>query len=178
MSKSLKKIIVAVLVVVIAITGLNYERVFLIPKYRKPIIDNVIDPISVIFKNEEFHDGLLCGEFNSKNSMGGYTGFEKFIAHPYQVFFDENILSSDSSPLSYWSRLLGSSETLDRMTYEMAITRALEKNKQTYHEYESIKSEYYAIRLRDYSSSEEYQIAKASYKQKMFLIMWDSICDN
>ncbi len=178
MSKSLKKAIVAVLVVVIAIIGFNYERVFLIPKYRKPIIDNVIDPTSVIFKNEVFHDGILCGEFNSKNRMGAYTGFEKFIANPYEVFFDENILRGDTSPLSYWSRFLGMTEALEQMTYEMAKIRALEKNKQIYDEYESVMSEYYAIRLRDYSSSEEYELAKAAYKQKMFFIMWNGICVN
>ena len=187
MNKTTKKIIVIGLIIVSVIVGFNYERIFLIPKYRKPIIDNVIDPTSVIFKNEEFHDGLLCGEFNSKNRMGAYTGFEKFIAHPYEAFINENILRSDRRQTSYLSRfvkwsqqyyLLGESEELERINYALELTRALEKNKQTYNEYESLEKKYYAISATDYLSADEYQIAKASYKQKMFIIMWDNICED
>jgi hypothetical protein len=43
------------------------------------------DPDSAKFQNVYFHQGkdgvpLTCGEINSKNSFGGYGGFQKFIS--------------------------------------------------------------------------------------------------
>lgn len=50
------------------------------------------DPVSAEVKN---HKGN-CGEVNSKNSFGGYTGFKRFIASPAIVVIDgENIESSE-----------------------------------------------------------------------------------
>ena len=42
------------------------------------------DPESAQFRNVAFHSAsgtpLTCGEVNSKNAFGGYSGFERFIA--------------------------------------------------------------------------------------------------
>jgi hypothetical protein len=41
------------------------------------------DPDSAQFRNVEFHSAVApvtCGEVNTKNSFGGYSGFERFIA--------------------------------------------------------------------------------------------------
>ena len=41
------------------------------------------DPESAQFRNVQFHSGVApvtCGEVNAKNSFGGYSGYERFIA--------------------------------------------------------------------------------------------------
>lgn len=41
------------------------------------------DPDSAQFRDVEFYDGVApvtCGLVNAKNSFGGYSGFERFIA--------------------------------------------------------------------------------------------------
>lgn len=42
------------------------------------------DPESAQFRDVAFHSGsgtpITCGEVNSKNGFGGYSGFERFIA--------------------------------------------------------------------------------------------------
>lgn len=50
------------------------------------------DPESAQIRNQSG----MCGEVNSKNSFGGYTGFKRFIASPAIVAIDgENIESSE-----------------------------------------------------------------------------------
>lgn len=50
------------------------------------------DPESAQIRNQNG----MCGEVNSKNSFGGYTGFKRFIASPAIVAIDgENIESSE-----------------------------------------------------------------------------------
>lgn len=51
---------------------------------RAKLVSALKDPGSVQWRNEIVGtDGAtLCGEFNSKNSMGGYVGFTRFIANP------------------------------------------------------------------------------------------------
>jgi hypothetical protein len=50
------------------------------------------DPESAQIRNQSG----MCGEVNSKNSFGGYTGFKRFIASPTIVAIDgENIESSE-----------------------------------------------------------------------------------
>ena len=50
------------------------------PNGREALLTRLKDPESARFRNvKPTADGLyLCGEVNSKNSMGGYTGFKKF----------------------------------------------------------------------------------------------------
>lgn len=48
--------------------------------YKKAFDTVLVDPKSVEYKNVfVYKDGTACGEVNSKNRMGGYTGFRAFI---------------------------------------------------------------------------------------------------
>ena len=56
------------------------------------------DPDSAKFQNLYFHKGkdnipMTCGEVNSKNSFGGYGGFQKFISagSPELTFLSEQM---------------------------------------------------------------------------------------
>lgn len=51
--------------------------------------EHLTDPQSAQFKNK---DGM-CGEVNSKNKLGGYAGFQRYIAAGKNVFFDDNSYS-------------------------------------------------------------------------------------
>ena len=44
------------------------------------------DPESAQFKNQ---DGM-CGEVNSKNKLGGYAGFQRYIGAGKTLVFDDN----------------------------------------------------------------------------------------
>lgn len=47
---------------------------------RKPVLAQLKDPDSATFRNETLRPpGTLCGEYNSKNGMGGYAGHSRFI---------------------------------------------------------------------------------------------------
>ena len=50
---------------------------------KKHIEGRLKDPESVRYKNvRTFADGTICGEYNSKGSGGGYTGFTMFTFAP------------------------------------------------------------------------------------------------
>lgn len=125
MNKTFKQTITAVLLVIIVIIGFNFESIFLLPRYHRPIIDNMIDPTSVLFKNEKFNGQILCGEFNSKNRMGAYTGFNRFISSPYQAYLVDDELSSDGSKLD---EFFGFTPALGAVGFQMAISQTLAKN--------------------------------------------------
>lgn len=84
---NIKNISAISFIILIAIAALNFDRFFLIPKYRVPILDNMVDPDSTNFKNEKIHGDFLCGEFNSKNSFGAYTGFNRFVSNSSVALF-------------------------------------------------------------------------------------------
>lgn len=70
--------------------------------YVQEIVKNdLIDPVSAQFKNQKG----FCGEVNSKNKMGGYVGFKKFIVlSPTSVFFEDEInLSTKQFPNAWES---------------------------------------------------------------------------
>ena len=50
---------------------------------KKKIEGQLIDPSSVQYRNIIVKNGpssvIVCGEFNAKNRMGGYTGFKPFV---------------------------------------------------------------------------------------------------
>ena len=56
------------------------------------------DPSSAKFRNVYFHRGadnipMTCGEVNSKNSFGGYGGYQKFVSagKPEVTFLQEQV---------------------------------------------------------------------------------------
>lgn len=46
------------------------------------------DPESAKFENVVLSHVLVCGQVNSKNSMGGYVGYKRFIADRYGTEFE------------------------------------------------------------------------------------------
>ncbi|AXW00533.1 hypothetical protein CJO81_06990 [Ralstonia solanacearum] len=60
---------------------------------RKQVLDRLTDPSTAQFRNTFYGpvvDGerAWCGEVNAKNQMGGYVGFERFIASPKLALID------------------------------------------------------------------------------------------
>lgn len=56
------------------------------------------DPNSAEFRNVYFHRGsdgipMTCGEVNSRNSFGGYSGYQKFVSggKPDLTFLEEQV---------------------------------------------------------------------------------------
>lgn len=74
---------VAGVLVVLAVAVLGY-RAYLIHEMRKPILAMMGDPDSAKFRSERYfgdwtgRNGILCGEVNAKNRMGGYVGYQWF----------------------------------------------------------------------------------------------------
>ena len=78
--------------------GLYYKRLSNISEAKKSLIDVLKNPDTVKFRNEVFFKtpGVICGEFNAQNSMGGYVGFKKYIAKSkFFLIEDEDVLSWD-----------------------------------------------------------------------------------
>lgn len=85
----MKKIIVAGLIAV-ALAGCGKEptpeqlKAFKEVKAQGAIKQLLKDPDSAKFQNMNG----MCGEVNSKNSFGAYTGYQKFIASPDLVVLE------------------------------------------------------------------------------------------
>jgi hypothetical protein len=47
---------------------------------RKAVQNYLKDPESAKFRDLQVNGVTLCGEVNARNTFGGYTGFQKFIA--------------------------------------------------------------------------------------------------
>ena len=59
----------------------QYDELFVVPPLRAMISSQMKDPDSAKFRNESLtKSGWLCGEINSKNGLGGYSGFERYIS--------------------------------------------------------------------------------------------------
>jgi hypothetical protein len=75
---------------------------------KEQIKGRLKDPDSAKFRNVHFYSGggvpVTCGEVNSKNSFGGYTGFERFIAAGSQLAVVESDMTSPSELDEVWER--------------------------------------------------------------------------
>ncbi len=74
-----------------------------IVKSHGAIKSRLRDPGSADFRNSRFYSGgpvpVVCGEVNSKNGFGGYTGFQRFIASgddPNIAFVASDVAVGDS----------------------------------------------------------------------------------
>lgn len=74
-----------------------------IVKSRDAIKSRLRDPSSADFRNVRFYSGgpvpVVCGEVDSKNGFGGYTGFQRFIASgddPNIAFVASDVAVGDS----------------------------------------------------------------------------------
>lgn len=177
MKKTHKNIIIVILILMLGYIAFNFERLFIMPKYRMPIIDNMIDPTSTLFKNEKNHGELLCGEFNSKNRMGAYTGFSRFISTPYLALTTTGVLEIDESNFSYWDKFRGLSSSVAELQFQIIINRLLRVDKVSYDKHTLVWEEYHAKKFADYANDEEYEKAKSTFEETKFEILWSSICE-
>lgn len=61
-------------------TGLSHAESLLAKQAKEAVKERLIDPESATFKIEyEDPKGLICGQVNAKNRLGGYTGFSRFM---------------------------------------------------------------------------------------------------
>ncbi|WP_417283756.1 hypothetical protein [Comamonas sp.] len=94
------------LLAVLVVVGMMVATIFgvrnhLIGELRKPVLSQLNDPDSALFRNEVIRgpwkaaDSTLCGELNARNKMGGYVGYKKF----YVALGD--IVDIDADPKMY-----------------------------------------------------------------------------
>lgn len=83
----MKKVWIALAIVGVIVAGVFGWRAYLVHELRKPVLAELNDPDSAKFRNEwlasgwsvwSVKHGILCGEVNAKNRMGGYVGYVKF----------------------------------------------------------------------------------------------------
>lgn len=94
----------------------KYDDWIVIPKMREQIQFSMKDPDSAQFRNEKIGVGnALCGEVNSKNGFGAYSGYERFIS-----------VNSSSNYLESTGKIETESteEVVERMDKEIAILKA------------------------------------------------------
>ena len=71
----------------------------LIAKAKTTAAYNLKDPDSAKFRDMTVIRGVVCGQINAKNSMGGYVGFKRFL-----VAKDSSLIDDDSKPFDQlWS---------------------------------------------------------------------------
>lgn len=60
----------------------NYEAWFVAPKLRAGLLTSLVDADSAQFRGERVvrSGTVICGEFNSKNRLGGYAGFRRYMS--------------------------------------------------------------------------------------------------
>lgn len=82
----------------------------LIQMARDAVRARLKDPDSADFRNVGYYSGgetdgaAVCGEVNSRNSFGGYTGFERFVAAGNAAFFESDTNDGRFGP-DVWDRL-------------------------------------------------------------------------
>jgi len=77
--------IISALLIILIVTILIPDISLAEPDYVKCVKQHLKDPDSAKFKNyvhsrsNDGYDEYFCGEYNSKNSYGGYEGYSRFI---------------------------------------------------------------------------------------------------
>lgn len=110
---SIKALIISLLLCTAPVSGYSADTDTQISRWKTVCMDAVQqklkDPSSAKFRNVRFCRGLnnlpLCyGEVNSKNSFGGYGGFQRFISagSPKLTYLEEQVSDFDKA----WSKLL------------------------------------------------------------------------
>lgn len=57
-------------------------------QYKDPVEENLFDPDSSRYRNIRYYSPkskgkkitVMCGKYNAKNRMGGYTGYKRFVS--------------------------------------------------------------------------------------------------
>lgn len=87
------------------------KREYWIIQSKDTITSRLRDPDSADFRNSRFYSGgdvpVTCGEVNAKNALGGYTGFERFIAAgpSTDLAFTASDFAAGDSIDNVWERL-------------------------------------------------------------------------
>jgi hypothetical protein len=83
----MRKVVLGVAVLLaVLVAGVFGYRAYLISELRKPVLAELNDPDSAVFRREEvvgpwaLSKTVLCGEVNAKNRMGGFVGYRQFSA--------------------------------------------------------------------------------------------------
>lgn len=84
----------------------------LIYKAKKTVAASLKDSGSAQFRDVFFSEtekggSVVCGQINSKNSLGAYTGFQRFISNGQTTFIEEN----DSNIGDTWAQVCLSDNT-------------------------------------------------------------------
>lgn len=66
----------------------NYDAWVRAPKLREGLTRSLVDADSAQFRGERVASNgtIICGEFNSKNRMGGYGGFRRYMSTAGSAF--------------------------------------------------------------------------------------------
>lgn len=83
----------------------SYER-DLVYEAKKTVAASLKDPDSAQFRDVFFNEtakggSVVCGQVNSKNSLGAYTGFQRFISNGQTTFLEEK----DSNIGETWAQV-------------------------------------------------------------------------
>lgn len=160
MNKKLHMPIIVALAIGLLYVMFSFQELFVKPKYRAAIIQVMVDPTSALFRNEYFSGKFMCGEYNAKNRMGAYDGFERFISDTdnarvanaiYTISGGNNIVFEINSRVS-----IGRSDKLET-------------------DIENLKK---LKRDLSYTDKDEYELEKAreDLDYEIFEIYWASIC--
>lgn len=117
MSKYNKLILIAVIITSILVLAINWKTWFVYPKHYEIVKKHLKDPDSAKFRNSYFsNNGCFCGEFNAKNSSGGYVGFRRFAINVSSM--------SDNSATIEGTEIVGSGDAyIDVMDSEIEILK-------------------------------------------------------
>lgn len=95
-----------------AFDDVSNQRLWII-KSQDAIRGRLRDPDSAEFRETRFYSGgrvpVVCGEVNSRNGFGGYTGYQRFIA------------SGDDQSIAFVASDVEAGDTLDAAWEELCI---------------------------------------------------------
>lgn len=117
---------------------------------KKSLEEILHDPESVRYKNiRETRFGVVCGEYNAKNTYGGYVGFAPFI-----YFSNDTTLLLDDQPagesFSYWII------EVTMNTSELNFKRVTRPKDHLPHSYTISKNQIYTARKMKYDDIPSY----------------------
>ncbi len=61
-----------------------------LPRLRAGMLGALKDPGSATYRNERIRREYVCGEVNARNSLGGYTGFVRYVSTPTRYALEEH----------------------------------------------------------------------------------------
>lgn len=124
---------------------------------REKLVRTLKDPDSAKFRDDKMNGlAALCGEVNAKNSMGGYTGFSRFVVTLNRVLIDGD------PPIDVWDGgEVGSSAATELVQIWTAFLKEANDAPETI-----------GARVRRMSESEREAVVRKRYFQSV----WASNC--